>query len=93
MTDDLFACNCDEEGKETCAGYVREATKLMKGTWAKDIPAFFVTRAIHELGGVQIHEDQWCGITTLGDPHMFVQCDRIEDGLALAVIEKHRRIG
>ena len=93
-----FACRCGDDGKARCASVMEWALK-----WMNTTPEDFVTRSIYELSWrwnatiTGIPNDQWSAIVTerTGEKpwHTYIQCDRIEDGLAFTLRAYYDKYG
>ena len=102
-TASVFACDCDAKGRKEIAAVMAWAKEFLRTPKEE----FFLTNLVHALAsysaGIEsIYADQWCGISVdtypngsrKDDPlHVWVQCDRIEDGLAYALRVLYEKYG
>lgn len=96
-----FACSCSDEGKARCAKVLAWAQR-----WAEATPENFLTRAIYELNWrwnasiTDIANDMWSAIVTVkpeigtsAEWSTYIQCDRLEDGLAFTLRAYYDKYG
>lgn len=93
-----FACRCSEDGRTQCDELLQWAYEFLSNRYHTITAADFLTAFCYRMDGYraqwEVHTDQWSAVVAnTYDPgkeegetfHTFVQCDRVEDGLAFTL--------
>lgn len=84
---DAFMCRCSPEEEEKCDAVMAEALEALSATKEDLLTAVvFALSWDYEASITGIYCDQWCGVSAqTGDGSFgtWVQCDTVEDGIAM----------